>query len=134
MRLNNRGNLSLIGLLAVVVIIGVAFYFYLGKGGGPASVKSDSELVDQSSGKQTVFGKSMDKAKGVDCQERLRQIRVAVENYKMTSESGGPPPTFKDMGMSVGPDYFTCPVSKQAYLYDSATGGVRCPYPSHAKF
>ena len=34
MRLNNRGNWSLIGLLVVVAIIGVAIYFMSEKGAG----------------------------------------------------------------------------------------------------
>ena len=85
MKPNNRGNLSLIGLLVVVVILGVTMYLYFGGGNGQiSSVKSNSKLVDQASGKKTVFGKSMDTAKGVDCEERLRQIRLAVQNYKMT--------------------------------------------------
>ncbi len=136
MKLNNRGNLSLIGLLVTVVILGVVLYFYFGgSGGGQVStVKSDSKMLDKSSKKKTVFGKAIDTSKGVDCEQRLRQIRAAIETYKVSSERGAPPPTLKDAGLSVMPDYFDCPVSKQAYIYDPATGTIRCPYPSHSKF
>lgn len=134
MRLNNRGNWSLIGLLVVVAIIGVAIYFMFGKGGGLSSVKSNSGLVDQSSNKQTVYGKAIDTAKGTDCRERLNQIRLGINTFKVSDPNGANPPSLRDAVSNVAPDYFKCPVSGQAYIYDPATGTVRCPYPSHAKF
>ncbi len=60
MKLGNRGNLSLIGLLAAVAIIAIVAAFYFGKSGGVATVKSDSPLLDKSSQKQTLVGKSLD--------------------------------------------------------------------------
>ena len=134
MRLNNRGNWSLMGLLVVVAIIGVGIYFMFGKVAGMSTVKSDSQLVDQASKKQTIYGRSMDTAKGTDCQEHLNQIRLGINTFKISDPNGANPPSLKDIRMGVGPDYFKCPVSGQAYIYDPATGAVRCPYPSHAKF
>lgn len=118
----------------VVAIIGVAIYFMFGKGGGISSVKSDSQLVDQASKKQTIYGKSIDTAKGTDCQERLNQIRLGINAFKISDPNGANPPTLKDAVPSVAPDYFKCPVSNQAYIYDPAAGAARCPYPSHARF
>lgn len=132
MKLNNRGNWSLIGMLMAAAIIGVVIYLYMGQGTGPSTVKSSSNLVDQSSKKKTVYGKAMDTGKAVDCQQRLRQIRTAIEMSKTTSEAN--PPTLKDAGLNVRPDYFKCPVSNQDYTYDPATGIVKCPNPGHANF
>jgi hypothetical protein len=95
-------------------------------------VREDSELVDQSSEKQTVYGKAMDKAKGTDCQERLRQIRAGIANYEITNEAK--PPTMKDIGLGVSTDYFNCPVNGRAYNYDPNTGVVSCPYAGHAGY
>ncbi|MCX6344660.1 MAG: hypothetical protein NT018_06265 [Armatimonadetes bacterium] len=135
MKLNNRGNWSLIGLLVTAAIIGVVMFFMLGKNGfGPSSVRSDSKLVDQSSKKHTIYGKAMDTAKGADCQERLRQIKLGIASYKASSTDESFPATLKDVGLSVGADYFNCPVSNQPYTYDRTTGAVNCPYPGHSNF
>lgn len=134
MKPDNRGSWSLVGLLAAVAVVGLLAFFLFGRSGGPSSVKSDSQLVDQSSKKQTVYGKSMDTAKGVDCAERMRQIRTAIQMYRDTNTDGTNPPTLKDAGLSVGSDYFKCPVSGQPYNYDPSGGTVTCPYPGHAGF
>lgn len=130
----NRGSWSLVGLLAVVAVIGLVLFFMFGKSGGPSGVKSDSELLDQSSQKQTIYGKSMDTAKGADCAERLRQIRMGVQMYRNSSTDESNPPTLRDAGLSVGSDYFRCPVADQPYTYDPASGAVTCPHPGHTSF
>ena len=132
MKLNNRGNWSLIGMLVAVAIVvaGAAVYF----GGNMTTVKKDSSLLDKSSTKQTVVGRAMDTAKGADCRERLNQIRTGIATYKASQGSEDNPPTFKDMQMGVSADYFQCPVSNQAYKYDPAVGTVQCQYPGHANF
>jgi hypothetical protein len=135
MKLNNRGNWSLIGLLVTAAIIGIVIFYMLGKSGfGPSSVKNDSTLVDQSSKKKTIIGKALDTAKGSDCQERLRQIRLGIQTYKASATDESFPTTLKDVGLSVGADYFICPVSNQPYMYDRATGLVSCPYSGHSSF
>jgi len=131
--LNNRGNWTLIGLLVAVAIVVVAFAVYMG-GGGPSTVEEDSELLDQSSQKQTVYGKAIDTAKDTECQERLRQIRLGIVNYKAVSATEQNPPTLKDIGLGVSTNYYQCPVSGQPYSYDPATGQVKCQNPSHADY
>lgn len=131
MKLNNRGNFSLIGLLAAMVIIVVLAAIYFGKGGGLSTVKSDSKLLDQSSKKQTLIGKSLDTGQSVDCREHLRQIRAGISTYKLSSGSDENPATLKDIKLGTSVDYFKCPVSEQAYTYNPATGTVTCPtHPS----
>jgi len=126
MRLNNRGNWSLIGILAAAAIVVILSVVYFG-GGDTMTVKEDSELLDQSSEKQTVVGKALDTGKAEDCRQRLHQIRVGVESYKAMSVSEGNPPTLKDIGLGVSSSYFYCPVSGKAYEYDPSNGTVRCP-------
>lgn len=132
MKLNKRGNLSLIGLLAAVATIVVLAAMYFGKGGGTATVKNDSTLLDQTSQKQTIIGKSIDTGKSVDCRQRLNQIRAGIATYKASSGTEQNPASFKDLQMGVSADYFTCPVSNQPYIYDPATGTVKCQ--THANF
>ena len=74
---NSGGNWTLIGLLVAAAIIAVVFVVMWG-GAGPSSVSKDSKLLEGPSTKQTVPGRAIDKAKSVDCQERLRQIRAGI--------------------------------------------------------
>ena len=128
MKRNNRGNWSLIGLLvAVAIVIGVTAIYFSGGIGGTATVKNDSNLLDQASQKQTTVGRAIDTGKSTVCREQLNQIRTAVQNAKATSGTEENPASFKDLGMSVSADYFKCPVSGQAYTYDPTTGKASCP-------
>lgn len=99
---------------------------YLG-GGEMTTVGGDSELLDKSSDKQTVVGKSLDTAKSTACREQLNQIRLGIVNYKATSTADSNPPSLKDIGLGVSAGYFQCPVSGQPYVYDPGAGTVRCP-------
>ena len=132
MKLNNKGNWSLIGLLVAVAIVAVLAATYFGGRGGIGTVKSDSNLLDSKSTKQTTVGRAIDTGKSVDCQQRINQIRTGVTNYKAMNGTEANPPTLKDIGLSVSPEYFKCPVSGQAYQYDPATGTARCP--THPNF
>ena len=128
MRLGNRGNWSLLGLLvAAAIVVIAAAYLYVGKG-GVTTVSSDSKLLDKSSKKQTVVGKSLDTAKATDCRQRLDQIRKGIQIFRDQSTSGTPenPKSFKDIGLGVSTDFYQCPMSNQPYTYDSATGTVKC--------
>lgn len=131
MKLNNKGNWTLIGLLAAVAIV-VVLGFVVFVRGGVGTVKKDSELLDKGSQKQTVVGKAIDTGKSVDCQERLRQIRSGIEMYRQSSSNGENPPSLKDAVPGVSTAYFYCPVSNKAYVYNPATGTVQCP--THPQF
>lgn len=133
MRLNNRGNWTLIGLLVAVVIVVVLGAMYLGRT-SMTTVGKDNKLLDESSDKKTVIGKSLDTAKGEDCRQRLIQIRAGIATYQASTGSESFPPTLKDMGMGVSTDYFYCPVNNQPYLYDPSTGKVSCQYKGHEGF
>jgi len=135
MRLDNRGSWSLIGLLVVVVIAVVLVVVLMGGKNGPVpstASSKDTKLLDSKSEKQTVFGQSMDAAKAADCRERLNQIRMGIQNWKATEASEQNPPSLKDIDLGVGSDYFKCPMSGKDYIYDPATGAVKCP--THTNF
>lgn len=129
MKLNNRGNWTLIGLLAAVTIIAVLAAIYLvgGNSGGTVTVKGNSKLLDSKSKKKTIVGRSIDTGKAADCQQRIHQIRLGIDAYKSSSASDTNPSSLKDIGLRVSMDYFKCPVSDQPYTYDPATGTVQCP-------
>lgn len=135
MRLNNRGSWSLIGLLVVVVIAAILVIVLMSGKNAPVpstAGSKDAKVLDSKSEKQTVFGQSMDAAKATDCRERLNQIRMGIQNWKATEATDQNPPSLKDIGLSVGPDYFKCPMSGKDYMYDPTTGAVKCP--THGDF
>jgi len=127
MRLGNRGNWSLIGVLAAAAIVAIAAVYYFGGSSGVTTVKSDSPLLDKSSTKQTVVGRSIETAKAAECRQRLDQIKKGIETFKATNGTEANPASFKDIGLGVSTSYFQCPVSNQPYAYDAATGKVTCP-------
>ncbi|MCE5313592.1 MAG: hypothetical protein ABFD49_02330 [Armatimonadota bacterium] len=131
MRLNNRGNWSLIGLLAAVVIVCLAAAWMF-TGNKMSSVDKGSKLLDQSSTKKTVYGKAMDTAKGEDCRQRLNQVRMAIQSRKAMGETEGNPKSLSEVDLPAG--YLNCPVSNQPYVYDPATGDVHCQYPGHSSY
>lgn len=130
MRLDNRGSWSLIGLLVVVVIAVVLVVVLMGGKNGPVTSTAgskDTRVMDSKSKKETVFGQSMDAAKAADCQERLRQIRMGIQMWKQQQATEQNPSSLKDIGLGVGSDYFKCPMTGKDYIYDPATGVVKCP-------
>ena len=131
MRLDNRGNWSLIALLVTVVIIVVAAAYYFG-GSGLSTVKKSSPLLDAKSKKSTIVGQAIDTGKSADCRQRLNQIRTGIMAFKTTGTDDSNPQSFKDIGLGVSPDFFRCPVSNQPYTYDPATGTVKCP--THSQY
>ena len=128
MKLNNRGNLTLIGLLVALVIIGIVAAVMFS--GPPSSVDKDSDLLEGTSTKKSVPGRAIDKAKSVACREQLTQIRYGIKMYVISNDSN--PPTLKDAVPNVSTAYFQCPVSNRLYTYDPAAGQVQCP--SHPDF
>ncbi len=127
MKLNNRGSWSLIGLLVAVVIVVLAVAYFYGGKGGPSTVERDSELLDPSTQKKTVVGASIDTAKAHVCLEQLTQIRQGIQAYKATAATEENPATLRDIGLSVGQDFYQCPVSGKQYTYNPATAEVKCP-------
>jgi type II secretory pathway pseudopilin PulG len=119
-RVGRRGSWTLIELLvAVVILIALAAWLlprYLG------------------SGKNSAVGQTVqapiERAKGVDCQNNLQQIRYAITMAQQTEERF--PGSLNDL--KLGREMLFCPVSKQPYQYDRATGRVWCPYPAHQRF
>jgi prepilin-type N-terminal cleavage/methylation domain-containing protein len=112
-------GLALIELVVVIVIIALlaaAFYGLWGRKGG--------------GGKKTIPGQAIDKAKGVECQNMLSQVRASIRMEMDSNMSDQPPPAIpSDMA-----PYAKCPVSGQPYTYDPRTGQVHCTTPGHEQY
>lgn len=123
---NNKG-FSLVGILIVTVIIigGVIFfaYGYMNKASQPDTMTDMSNST-----KNTVYGQSMDAAKAISCQSNLGQIRNGL---RMSIEGDEHYPAALQE-LNFPQEMYSCPMSKQAYLYNPQTGQVQCP--SHPNF
>jgi len=120
---DERGQLSLLGLLLALVIIGILLYQYL----GPHSVKTSAPGVEDL---QTTPGKAIERGHGVECQGNLRSIRAAIEMAR--EDQGAPPASINDIKVSTAdPNFFKCPVGGEDYVYNPQDGTIRCPHPGH---
>ncbi len=132
MKLNSRGSGIVVALsiIALAVIIIGGFYY----------LKTKSNIVPQANpvtnanqaqyGNKSIVGKSLNRGLDVECMNRLRQIRIQLENYSGEEK----PQSLNDLGLGVSQDYLACPVSKQPYMFDSASGRVWCQNPAHSKY
>ena len=75
---------------------------------------------------------AMERGKDVECMQNLRSIREAIVMYKTESEAN--PASLADLKMGVRPDFFKCPVGREAYVYDPNTGAARCQHPGHGRY
>jgi prepilin-type N-terminal cleavage/methylation domain-containing protein len=113
-----RRAFSLVEILVVVVIIMILAAIMLPRYLGGAK---------DAAGKKTTS--PMNAAKGVDCANNLSQIRLAIQTQTLGDEENKPKSLTELKGMPAS--MFVCPVGKEPYQYDPATGQVRCVHPGH---
>jgi prepilin-type N-terminal cleavage/methylation domain-containing protein len=115
-----RRAFSLIEILVVIVIIAIL-----------AAVLMPRYL----SGGVTAGGKKIDspkqKAQGVECQNNLSQIRLALQTAGISDEEH-PPQNLTELRLPTS--MLTCPVGKTPYQYDPRQKKVWCTYSNHASW
>lgn len=124
--MKQRGN-SLVGVLVAVAIVILAVVFYTTGGnflGGQSKERADGK------GK-TVIGKSLYAAKDDVCISNLGQVRQAI-GLAGDPVDGTFPQTIEEA--RIGQQFYECPVGKEPYTYDPATGTVKCPHKGHEKY
>lgn len=124
-----RGSATLVALL-IVVVIGMLIYLYMGGYIGHKSSAVPSETSQSSSYKAAI-----DQGKEASCQNNLRQIRYAITMYQ--NSEGKNPADIMEIYNNYGlksPGLQKCPAGGEPYMYDPATGIVRCVHPGHTGF
>jgi hypothetical protein len=109
-------------LLVLAVTVGPSIF---GKAGGEAPPEREDGLGE------TIVGRSMLEAKDTTCQSNLGQVRAAIQINTDPVEDTKP----ADLAsLRLGSDFEKCPIGKEPYRYDPASGVVSCPQPGHEKF
>lgn len=124
---SERGWVTLIELMVVTVIILVVVYLMYGTRTSPGAGGAPT-TVSPSGGAQTAPGAALEQARGIECQQNLRSLRELISAYRIESEQ--PPASLDELRAGV----YSCPVSGNPYVYDPATGTVRCTTPGHERF
>ena len=124
MRSRQSGQSLVASLVVIVIIMIAAVILFKGTSDTAPRAKADGR------GK-TVLGNAMATANDSACQSNLGQVRQMIQVQKATDEEFKPT-TVADIpgAASVG----KCPVGKEAYVIDAASGDVKCPHLGHEKY
>jgi len=129
MRQMQRGN-TLAATLVVVLLmmmLAVALMFGSGMFAKPATQKSGRPDGLGT----TVPGAVKYAAKDDVCRSNLGQVRAALQIVTMSNEDQFPADVKETKLPS---EFYLCPVGKENYTYDPATGQVNCPHLGHEKY
>ena len=126
--MKQRGS-AMVGTMVTLAIICVLLVVFMKGGCGSMLSASDSKRAD---GKGvTIMGAAEARARDEVCKTNLAQVRQML----MIAESDNddkPPASLADLH---APDStLHCPIGHEAYVYDPATGKVKCPHPGHGKY
>lgn len=135
MRRRGMGALSLV--ISAVIVLALMFVFFKampGGGKGGEKLIPGSEQLQRRPG-QSIPEAAIDKAKGVQCQNNLRQVRLALQ-MAAGEEEARPAALFQLSPRYVPAEMLSCPVSGQPYSYDPTppTGKVWCTAPGHEQY
>lgn len=124
-----RGS-ALVGTLITIAIILVLVVVFMR--GGCGSMLSAGGSSPRADGKGiTVPGLVKAEAQDDVCREQLAQIRQMIQVREADADDK-PPASLSCLNL---PDSMLhCPIGHEAYLYDPATGTVKCPHPGHGKY
>lgn len=119
---------SLVGTLIAAAIIAFAFVVYFADPFNWMGRQDGAGKAEDQVG--TLVGDALDQARGAECQQQLKQLRIKIAEIK-ASTSEFP------MGIqetSLNGNFYNCPVGSEDYNYDSDAGSVTCVHAGHEKF
>ncbi|MBX3112514.1 MAG: hypothetical protein KF857_10935 [Fimbriimonadaceae bacterium] len=119
------------GLVGVIAAAAVALVLVLvfTNGSSIFGGKKEPERADGQG--KTLVGKSLLKAKDTVCLEQLQEDRQMIQVATDPVEETKPASLAE---AKVTGDLARCPIGKEPYVYDPATGSIHCPHPGHEKY
>ena len=121
---SEAGWVTLIELVVVVAIIAIAVTLLYGR----QSPTGAGGITSPSGQAQTAPGAALEQARALECQQDLQGLRQVIAAYRIDNDQ---PPSSLDQ---IRDGVKSCPVSGNPYVYDPATGTVRCTTPGHENF
>lgn len=115
-------------MVGAAVVIGLTIAYVTGNLPG-LSGKTNNQRKDGVG--ETIVGKSVAAAKDAKCTSNIRQVRLSIQTQMDPVEN-----TFPESlkSLNLGADFEACPLGKEPYVYDPATGTVKCVHPGHEKY
>ncbi|MBS1724936.1 MAG: hypothetical protein JSS66_18505 [Armatimonadetes bacterium] len=123
-RLRGESMIGVLVAVAIVIALGIAFAVGSGAFGGKVDKRPDGKG-------ETLVGRSMYRAKDEACRSNLGQVRQSLQIATDPTEDTHPASLQE---LHLGDDFMRCPIGKEPYEYDPATGTVKCVHPGHEKY
>jgi hypothetical protein len=120
------------GVIVAFLIVVVATVFFVTGGMGMLS-SGDEDKYERPDGLgKTTIGRARYAAEDSACRTQLSQVRQMVMINTEPTDDTRPESLDQISGMPAG--YAQCPIGKEPYEYDPATGKVECVHPGHEKY
>ena len=123
-----RGQTLAATLIVLVIMAILAVVLFRGSGAfsgeKPKSSRPDGHGT-------TVLGAAEYAARDDVCRSNLGQVRAALVIATQSNEDT-PPTDLKETKLPA--EFYSCPIGKEPYAYDPATGVVHCVHPGHEKY
>lgn len=128
------GYATILELLIALVVICILLLIFLPRYlGGKSSKGEEAALRELGIKKPQTSAGAIELGKDVECMNNLKQIRSAITMFQSSEDQL--PSSLRDFVPSYFSESFIkCPVGGEPYLYNPASGTVRCPHPGHEKF
>jgi hypothetical protein len=128
--MRTRGYTLVATLITVVILLLLGMVVLSGGLGGTYSQNTGAKAREDGLGNNMP---SYMKLKAVDtqCRSNVGQARQAVAIARL--DNGDQLPASLDE-VKLGEQFLQCPIGKEKYEYDAATGNVTCPHPGHEKY
>jgi hypothetical protein len=117
------------GVMIAMAVVALAVVFFVTGGFGMMGGKKEER--EDGLGK-TVVGRARYAAEDSACRTQLGQVRQLVE--MATDPVDETPPAALSVVSGLPSGYDRCPIDKQNYEYDAATGDVTCPHEGHEDY
>ncbi len=123
-----RRGQTLVGLLVVIAIMAVLAVAIM----RPWAVGGTAKPARKDGLGNSMPGLVKLKADDTVCASNLSQVRLAIQVARTNADDQAPA-SLRDMP-SLPKEFYSCPIGKEPYVYDAATGTVRCAHPGHEKY
>ena len=118
---------TLVATLIVIAIMGILAVAML----RPWAVGGTAKPARADGKGNSIPGLARLKAEDEVCRSNLGQVRLMIQTQMGGEDT--PPASLTEL-RGLPKEFLSCPIGKEPYQYDPATGTVRCVHPGHEKY